>query len=291
MGDLTVRLLEDVDEVERVAGGWLREHRIEANVPATILAGAVAAARTGEDGRSDWSWVVTVDASDGVVGLAVQTPPHPAVVASPDADVAVRIADAWHAAGRALPGVTGPVAGGAAFARRWTGLTGRPHRIVMREGLHVLGEFSPATGVRGRARTAGTGDLDLVVRWLEEFETEAMSHLPARPDVEVLRRRLAAGELVLWEDAGVAVSLAVWRTAGGVGRIGPVYTPPEHRRHGYGAAVTSAATQAILDAGAEAMLYTDLANPTSNGVYARLGYRMTTEAADWVFDERPPVRS
>jgi GNAT superfamily N-acetyltransferase len=288
MGDFTVRPVEDVEDVERVAGGWLREHRVDANVPATILAAATA---RGGERPPDWSWAVAVDAAGAVVGLAVQTPPHPAVLASTDADAAGRIADAWHASGRALPGVTGPVAGGAAFARRWTELTGRPHRIVMREGLHVLGEFSPATGVPGRARTAGAGDLDLVARWLEEFEAEAMSHLPARPDLEVLRRRLAAGELVLWEDAGVAVSLAVRRTAGGVGRIGPVYTPPDHRRHGYGAAVTSAATRAILDAGAEAMLYTDLANPTSNGVYARLGYRMVAESAIWLFDDRPPVRS
>jgi predicted GNAT family acetyltransferase len=62
-----------------------------------------------------------------------------------------------------------------------------------------------------------------------------------------------------------------------------VWTPPEHRRRGYAAAVTTAATRAILDAGALPVLYTDLANPTSNGVYRRLGYRMVAETAEWVF--------
>jgi predicted GNAT family acetyltransferase len=52
-----------------------------------------------------------------------------------------------------------------------------------------------------------------------------------------------------------------------------VYTPSEHRRRGYGAAVTAAATRDAQDAGAsEVVLFTDLANPTSNGVYLRLGY-------------------
>ncbi|MEV4678910.1 GNAT family N-acetyltransferase, partial [Actinomadura sp. NPDC049382] len=59
-----------------------------------------------------------------------------------------------------------------------------------------------------------------------------------------------------------------------VARIAPVYTPDEHRRRGYGAAVTAAATRAALDVGAEdVVLFTDLANPTSNGVYRRIGYR------------------
>jgi predicted GNAT family acetyltransferase len=38
--------------------------------------------------------------------------------------------------------------------------------------------------------------------------------------------------------------------------------------------VTAAVSQAALDAGAaEVVLYTDLANPTSNSLYQRLGYR------------------
>ena len=60
----------------------------------------------------------------------------------------------------------------------------------------------------------------------------------------------------------------------GMVRVGPVYTPPEHRRRGYGAAVTAAASQHALDAGAvQVVLFTDLANPTSNSVYQRIGYR------------------
>jgi predicted GNAT family acetyltransferase len=69
----------------------------------------------------------------------------------------------------------------------------------------------------------------------------------------------------------------------GVGRVGPVYTPPERRGRGYAAAVTSLATQRLLDAGARPMLFTDLANPTSNGVYARLGYERVGDLARWTF--------
>jgi predicted GNAT family acetyltransferase len=61
-------------------------------------------------------------------------------------------------------------------------------------------------------------------------------------------------------------------------RLGPVYTPPEHRGRGYGAAVTAVVSQAALDAGAaHVVLFTDLANATSNALYCRLGYRPVEE--------------
>jgi predicted GNAT family acetyltransferase len=56
-------------------------------------------------------------------------------------------------------------------------------------------------------------------------------------------------------------------------RVGPVYTPPASRGRGYAAAATAAASRAALDAGTrEVVLNTDLANPTSNALYERLGY-------------------
>ena len=59
----------------------------------------------------------------------------------------------------------------------------------------------------------------------------------------------------------------------GVARIGPVYTPPEQRRKGYAGAAVAQVSQLFLDAGARVCLYTDQANPTSNGIYQAIGYR------------------
>jgi predicted GNAT family acetyltransferase len=71
-------------------------------------------------------------------------------------------------------------------------------------------------------------------------------------------------------------------------RIGPVYTPPEHRGHGYGSAVTAAASQGALDRGKRfCFLYTDLANPTSNAIYMRLGYRPVCDSREIAFTAGP----
>jgi predicted GNAT family acetyltransferase len=82
------------------------------------------------------------------------------------------------------------------------------------------------------------------------------------------------------------VSLAGWggETPNGV-RVGPVYTPPEHRGRGYGSAVTAAVTAERLAAGRRfCFLYTDVENPTSNRIYTRLGYEPVCESVDYAFD-------
>jgi len=64
------------------------------------------------------------------------------------------------------------------------------------------------------------------------------------------------------------------RPEAGMVRIQMVYTPAAHRGRGYAGAATSAAGRAALDLGAsDVVLFTDLSNPTSNGLYQRLGYR------------------
>jgi predicted GNAT family acetyltransferase len=100
-------------------------------------------------------------------------------------------------------------------------------------------------------------------------------------DVEsYARASIADRRLLLWDDEdGAPVSLA-GRTppAAGVSRLAPVYTPPASRRRGYGEAVTASCTADALDRGAEhVVLFTDLANPTSNAIYQRIGYRPVSD--------------
>ena len=74
-------------------------------------------------------------------------------------------------------------------------------------------------------------------------------------------------------------------------RVGPVYTPPGHRRHGYGAAVTAAAARWASDAGArQVVLFVDEANPTTNRLYPRLGFRPVHEVVELSFEPPAPGR-
>ncbi len=174
--------------------------------------------------------------------------------------------------GLPLSGVNAGQEAGAAFAEAWFQQTGVTSDLRERLRLYRLGQLaSPRPGPPGGARVATSVDRDLLIVWYEAFlreEAGAVSeNIPGTVD-----DRVGYGGLTLWEVDGAPVSMAgISRPAVGMVRLAPVYTPPIHRRQGYAGAVTAAVSQAALDAGArEVLLFTDLANPTSNSLYQRL---------------------
>ena len=146
----------------------------------------------------------------------------------------------------------------------------------MHERLYELRSVAPPPPVAGEMRLADANDLDWVARWMFEFNREALPDEPLTLDEarKHVSNRIGEGTYYLWED-GTPVALA------GHGRhtphgcsIGPVYTPSEFRRRGYAAALTAALSQLLLDSGKQfTTLFTNLANPTSNSIYMKIGYR------------------
>jgi predicted GNAT family acetyltransferase len=73
----------------------------------------------------------------------------------------------------------------------------------------------------------------------------------------------------------------------GVVRIGPVYTPPRLRGRGYASSAVAAACRRALAAGARrCVLFTDVDNPTSNRIYASVGFRPFEDWEDHRFEQR-----
>lgn len=65
-------------------------------------------------------------------------------------------------------------------------------------------------------------------------------------------------------------------------RIAPVYTPPAQRGRGWASNAVAAVSWRFQAQGARVCLYTDQASPTSNKIYASLGYRPVADMADLV---------
>jgi GNAT superfamily N-acetyltransferase len=220
------------------------------------------------------------DAGAGPIGGAfLSTPAFPVVLTEMSRGAAVELARELAAVGRLIPGVNGEQETAAAFAAAWRDRAGGNPQVHRRSRLFRLGDLIPPDpGPGGSARLATPADRDLMITWFGAFARE-IGDLAAPDQAAAVDDRLSYGGITVWEVDGVPVSIAaLTRAVAGMARVGPVYTSPELRGRGYAGAATAAISQAARDAGVrEVVLYTDLANPTSNALYQRLGYRPVTD--------------
>lgn len=277
---MELRLHNDLVEFARLTGALYGADPVTHTVAITVTHQRLTSKVPAQDVRS----LLTVHAGPSVVGAALRTHPWPLLVSGLPVAAAELAATALAGHDPELEGVFGPRDPAEAFAAAWCTVTGAVTRTVMANRLFRLEELIPPTRVSGQARPAGPGDLELVARWQRAFAEEAVPEQPAS-EREAAARQLADRGMQLWTVHGTPVALArASPPAFGMSRIGPVYTPPEHRGHGYGSAVTAAATRWALDAGAQhVVLFTDLANPVSNSIYPRLGYRLVHDAVQLAF--------
>jgi GNAT superfamily N-acetyltransferase len=254
------------------AGAFLAEREAEHN-----LIFGICANLTADPGfPSAPPYLAAVSRVDRVVLAGVMTPPWNLVLSScDDPDALEAMADDLDRRGINPPGTTSPIESARGFAAAWCEPRGLVSRLVVAERIYRLQRVVPPTGVAGRVRVATEADRDILVSWVDAFLEEALERRSVEEAALLVDRSFRTGSRTwyLWEDgAPVSVAAAGGPTPNGI-RIGPVYTPPDRRRHGYASAVTAAASQAELDKGRRFIfLFTDLSNPTSNKIYQEIGY-------------------
>lgn len=250
------------------------------NLPITILSKVLDGVYT-----TSRHWIAERDGV--VVGVALQTPPHQVLLAEPtEAEAVDALAEAIDDTDVPVPGVVANVPWAERFATR----RGARWRVGMDQGVYELREVIPPRPTPGAARPAGPADRELVLRWIRTFEDEALPAHHVRDEARTqLQADVALGPdarsgYLLWE-AGRPVSLTGFGRYPYGARIGPVYTPPAHRRHGYASNLVAHVSASMLAAGDPACyLYTDMANPTSNRIYTDVGFRAIARSQELVFE-------
>jgi predicted GNAT family acetyltransferase len=270
---LTAVFVDRPQTVIELAGDLLSSEPVVNNLILSLLADRVAYPQPGR------YWVATDDR--GPVGVVFQSPlDFPAAVTPMPVDAVDTVVAAIGAAGVTLPGVAGEAATVARFAGQLTELTGtgaepfNGQRIYELEGVPALGKAA------GHLRRAEAADCQLILDWMHGFNEETGER---RLLEEILARRVAAGQFWLWQDGDACSVAAHTVPVAGVTRIQAVYTPPALRGRGYAGACVSALSARLHDAGHRSILYTDLANPISNRLYRRIGYRARVECLRYRF--------
>ncbi|MBS43757.1 MAG: GNAT family N-acetyltransferase [Nocardioides sp.] len=239
-------------------------------------------------------WLLVRDAAGAVVGVGMRTAPFapypPYLLPVPD-DAVRELARVLDARGEHVGGVNGALPASRLLAEEMARLQGQQAHVEEQVRLFEVpsaGDLVEPAPAAGSFRLATAHDLDLVVRWFHAFHAAAAEQAGrggehgrelGLSDAD-LAARVDAGCVALWEVDGEPVHLTGSNPpAYGVVRVGPVYTPREHRGRGYASNAVHEVTRRALAAGHRACLFTDQANPTSNRVYTALGYAPVVDMA------------
>ncbi len=183
----------------------------------------------------------------------------------------------------------GPAAVADAFAAHLQRKTGHAGCVDMDMTFYTLDCVVPFSRPAGCIRAATHAELDelLPLAVAAEWEMHVVQERPATAAiVRTLLQAIDDGQQFVWAEGSairaIASYVSPFRHAGA--RIRGVYTLPEFRGRGYGAAITGALAERLLNGGqAWVALFADNANPTSTGIYRRLGFQAHSIFRTWRF--------
>ena len=140
----------------------------------------------------------------------------------------------------------------------------------------------------GEVRVATDADTEWLVERQAAFLAEVGIPDPPERVLKSMPKRVARGEFRIWDHGGPVAYAGFNDAAPDFARIAPVYTLPDRRGRGYATALVAELSRELLARGkGRVFLTTDVANPTSNAVYARIGFR--AENDDCHFDFVAPA--
>jgi len=262
------------------ARAWLELAEVENNL---ILGIASYFASYSGDLKTQ-PYFFTVEDKGAILGAALMAPPRQLLTTFMPDDAVIELADYLLSVSAPVPGWFGPSSKAELFAKYWIGRTGQTCRLRRTHRLYACTAVLPLTYLPGRLRPAIADDQTLLSEWCVQFCLDAgiedeIPFFKAR-----LPHKLADGSLFVWETNTVLSMAGLERQQPRGVAISWVFTPSHLRGQGYATSCVAALTQQMLGAGKHfCCLYADLANPTSNNIYRRVGYREICEVQHWVF--------
>ncbi|MDQ1249051.1 MAG: uncharacterized protein QG597_3425 [Actinomycetota bacterium] len=222
-------------------------------------------------------YLAAIESEGTLRAAAVMTPPYRLqlwTAGEPDPASLAMLTGALLQEMWAVPGVLAREAAALAFASAGHDATGAEWLVAERMRLYELRRVDHPAYPPGSLRPAGLDEIDLVRRWAYGFHEDCFADGEHERSMQSAEEKVRAGTLFVWVD-GVPRSMAARLRPTPHGEaVSFVYTPPAQRGRGYATAAVAQLSQRVLDGGKEfCTLYADLANPVSNSIYQRIGYR------------------
>lgn len=271
-------------ELLELSGACLEARESENNLPLGL---AYALAKDSRRYGPEPPLLLSVLEQGEVVGVAVMTPPRRLVLSTFVANEGMAHLVRYLLKTDALiPGVVGPASQAQAFSDCWAeAVPSASPRAAARMRVFEARTVADVPLSAGGLRLASMADYPLMAQWMAAFSQEALGK-PA--DLDQIKkdaeRAIGDGQLYTWDCNGpVSIAKASRPLRNGT-TINAVYTPPAQRNKGYATSCVASLTKKLLSkCYSLCSLFADLSNPTSNGIYAKIGYVPLGDALEFDF--------
>jgi predicted GNAT family acetyltransferase len=284
-------LYEDVKSFHNDTYDVLLRHEAQNLIPL----GNLIIGNEGKD-KTEWrdpaGWfMATVTGESGILLTAIMTPPFNLTLYATDniiddKTIACLIKGVIEA-GAKVPGTLTEKTLALRFAKSWAETKSVTYRISMEQRIYELQKVNPEIAPIGTLRPVEEKDMSFLPYWIEGFNCDCFGgSLSVKPDPELYRYHITNKNLYILEDNGTPVSTTqIKREMKTVCGVSGVYTPPYFRGKGYATSCVAGVSRLILERGfTRCALYTDLANPASNSIYQKIGYRPVCDSLEIKFD-------
>jgi len=286
------RMYTDVHEFYHDTYEVLMRHEAQNLIPL----GNIIIGHEGKD-KTDWrdpvNWfMATVCNAKGIQLTAIMTPPHNITLYATDNLINLEaiscLIDGLNDHEVTIPGVLTEKSLAEHFAKEYTRRKGASFNTTMNQRIYELTAVNPDIQRVGHIRLLNENDMHFFPYWAEAFISagsygKTEMSIPQAADPYLYR--IASKKIYILEDNGRPVSMAGYtremQTAVGVAFV---YTPPYERGKGYATSIVAQISELALDKGfTKCVLYTDLANPTSNSIYQKIGYKPVCDSLQLKF--------
>ena len=273
-------LYTNVKEFYKATYDVLMRHEAQNIIPlGNVIIGNAGKDKTGWRDPANW-FMATVSDANGICLTAVMTPPKNLTLYATDnkndPNAITSLIEGITQAKIPIPGVMAEKSLAEMFAQQYTvKYDNLIAKINKSQRIYELSEVSSSIP-KINIRPARESDMSFLPYWDAGFYNDCFGEPPTvSGDAETFYHIIRSNRVYIMEDTGIPVTMAkISRDLRTVCAIGYVYTPPYFRKKGYATACVAAISQIGLDRGfSKCVLYTDLANPISNSIYQKIGYR------------------
>lgn len=284
---MKLELYNNVDKFIEDTFDILAENEIQNN----IMIGNCLKGKDGLD-TSDWFMATVKDDYGDIKLIAMMTPPYNLSIYETgnvqEDSILNYFAKELSMLNISVPGIITEKSLAARFSDIYLSTESKTNIKVTNMRIFRLDEVRDIPISKGKLRLATENDLYFLPFWHMYFCLDcSLQFVDMNSAIEKDKSFLNSKSLYIWEDNFPVSQAAMGRKTLNSAVVSYVYTPPHFRGKGYASSCVASLSRHLLENGHKSCsLFTDLANPVSNSIYMKIGYKPVCDFDEHKYTDR-----